>query len=126
MGKLGHVLKFYRFANKQRDEFYNVKWRLFVALLIVIVMWFIYDHLTQAYPSSLDRAVVSEISGTTLQASERMFNWFVTGFLAGFLAFAIMMEGEFLIATSKLAHRLAEDIGLASKSSSKLKKRGKR
>jgi hypothetical protein len=100
------ALKLYKFANKQRDEFYNIKWRLVVILLIVAVMWFAYSHLQAAYPSTPERLVSSTTSGTALQASERMFNWFVTGFLVGFLAFALMFEGEFLIATFKLSKLL--------------------
>ena len=129
MAKFRDILKLYRFASKQRDEFYNVKWRLAVAALIVITMWLVNDHLSTAYPTSADRAVLSTVSGTVLQASERMFNWFVTGFLVGFLAFALMIEGEFIIATSKLAHKLAEEVGLAKPrkgGKQKANKRGKR
>ncbi len=100
------TLKLYKFANKQRDEFYNVKWRLFVALLIVLTMWYAYTYLQGAYPSTSERIVTSATSGTALQASERMFNWFVTGFLVGFLAFALMFEGEFIIASMKIAKAL--------------------
>ncbi len=102
---LREALKLYKFANKQRDEFYSVKWRLFVALLIVVAMWFAYNYLQSTYPASPERLVASA-SGTALQASERMFNWFVTGFLLGFLAFALMFEGEFLIASMKIAKLL--------------------
>ncbi len=97
------LLNFYKFANKQRDEFYNVKWRLVIAALIVVIMWFVNSHLEFTYPTTADNLVTSISSGTTAQASERMFNWFVTGFLVGFLAFALMFEGEFLIASTKLA-----------------------
>ncbi len=97
------TLKLYKFANKQRDEFYNIKWRLFVIALIIIGMWFTSNYLQNNYPTSPERLVVSATSNTALQASERMFNWFVTGFFAGFLAFALMFEGEFLIATRKIA-----------------------
>ncbi len=97
------TLKLYKFANKQRDEFYNIKWRLFVIALIIIGMWFTNNYLQTNYPTSPERLVVSATSNTALQASERMFNWFVTGFLMGFLAFALMFEGEFFIATRKIA-----------------------
>lgn len=100
------TLKLYKFANKQRDEFYNVKWRLVVIVLIAVVMYFTYNYLQTTYPVSPDRLVASASSGTALQASERMFNWFVTGFLVGFLAFALMFEGEFLIASMKIAKLL--------------------
>ena len=114
MASLKEVLKLYRFANQQRDQFYNIKWRLFVGLLILIAMWFAYTALTTDYPATADRLVVSATSQTSLQASQRMFNWFVAGFMVGFLAFALMVEGEFLIATSKAAHKIAEEVGLAS------------
>ncbi len=115
MAKFKDVLKLYRFANQQRDQFYNVKWRLFVGLLILVSMWFAYSTLTTDYPSTADRLVVSATSNTSLQASQRMFNWFIVGFMLGFLAFALMVEGEFLIATSKAAHKLAEGVGLVKK-----------
>jgi len=115
MASLKEVLKLYRFANQQRDQFYNVKWRLFVGLLILVAMWFAYTTLTADYPATADRVVVSATSNTSLQASQRMFNWFIVGFMLGFLAFALMVEGEFLIATSKAAHKLAEDVGLVKK-----------
>ncbi len=103
---LHNLLNFYKFANKQRDEFYNVKWRLVVALIIVAVMWFVNFHLQSSYPLISANLITSASSGTVVQASERMFNWFVTGFLIGFLAFAIMFEGEFLIASMKLTKLL--------------------
>ena len=100
------ALKLYKFANKQRDEFYNVKWRLVVAAIIFLVMWFVSSYLQTAYPAIPENLVTSASSGTALPANERMFNWFVTGFLVGFLAFALMFEGEFLIATFKLSKLL--------------------
>ena len=112
------TLKLYHFANKQRDEFYSVKWRLLVIALIIAVMWFAYTSLQTAYPTSPDRVVTSATSNTALQASERMFNWFVTGFFAGFLAFALMFEGEFILATMKIAKKLTPTT-LKKKSSKK-------
>ncbi|MFH1247017.1 MAG: hypothetical protein V1644_01425 [Candidatus Micrarchaeota archaeon] len=104
--KFREVLNFYKFANKQRDEFYNIKWRLLIIAFIVVGMWFVYSHLQTAYPVSDGNLILSSSSGTSAQASERMFNWFVTGFLAGFVAFALMFEGEFLLATIKLSKLL--------------------
>lgn len=117
------ALKLYKFANKQRDEFYNVKWRLVVAVLIVIVMWYANFHLQSSYPSTAERLISSATSGTAVQASERMFNWFVTGFLVGFLAFALMFEGEFLIATVKLSKLLKVDVEKPSRQKRKAKRR---
>ncbi len=122
---LRETLKLYSYANKQRDEFYNVKWRLFIGLLIVIGMWLVYNYLETAYPASQARLVASQLSGTELQAHARMFNWFVTGFLAGFVAFAIMFEGEFLIAARKIAKQINLDLP-TSGASSRPKKRRKR
>ena len=116
------LLNFYKFANKQRDEFYNVKWRLVIAALIVLIMWFVNFHLQSTYLPISENLVLSTSSGTNVQASERMFNWFVTGFLTGFLAFAIMFEGEFLIASMKLTKLLHLDEG-KNKSGKKQKKR---
>ncbi len=116
------LLNFYKFANKQRDEFYNVKWRLVIAALIVLIMWFVNFHLQSTYLPISENLVLSTSSGTNVQASERMFNWFVTGFLTCFLAFAIMFEGEFLIASMKLTKLLHLDEG-KNKSGKKQKKR---
>ena len=104
---LKETLKMYKFANKQRDEFYNVKWRLFLAVVIIVVMWFAYTHIQTAYPSTADRLIEPETSGTIAQANERLLNWFVTGFLVGFLAFALMFEGEFVITSFKIAKMLS-------------------
>ncbi len=114
------TLKLYKFANKQRDEFYNIKWRLFVIALIIIGMWFANNYLQTNYPTSPQRLVVSATSNTALQASERMFNWFVTGFLVGFLAFALMFEGEFFIATRKIAKLIKFESSLGSSKQSKI------
>ncbi|MBI4406777.1 hypothetical protein HY571_02590 [Candidatus Micrarchaeota archaeon] len=104
---LRETLKLYSFANKQRDEFYNTKWRVFIALVILLGMWVTFDYLQTTYPQTADNVVVSAQSGTEVQAFQRMFNWFVTGFLAGFVAFALMQEGEFLLATKNLAKQLS-------------------
>ncbi|MFH0713672.1 MAG: hypothetical protein V1722_03925 [Candidatus Micrarchaeota archaeon] len=103
------TLKFYKFANKQRDEFYSIKWRLFVTAIIVVIMWFVYNHLQTTYPSAPEMAIISAASGTAVQASDRLFNWFVTGFFVGFLAFALMFEGEFLIASMKISKLLKNE-----------------
>ncbi len=108
---LRETLKLYSFANKQRDEFYNSKWRVFIALVILFGMWLTFGYLQTAYPATADNVVVSQQSGTEVQAFQRMFNWFVTGFLAGFVAFALMQEGEFLLATKNLAKQLSAQLG---------------
>lgn len=96
--KIVDFLHFYGYANKQKDKFYNVKWRLLIGLLIIITFWQLSTYLPVLYPATSANIITNAQSGTTAQASERMLNWFLTGFFAGFLAYALMTEGEFILA----------------------------
>ena len=96
--KVVDFFHFYRYANAQKDKFYNIKWRLLIGLLILIAFYQLSTYLPALYPATQANLITNAQSGTTTQASERMLNWFLTGFFAGFLAYALMTEGEFMLA----------------------------
>lgn len=91
-------LHFYKYANSQKDKFYNVKWRLLLGLLLIVVFYQVSQYLPTVYPNIPDNVITNIESQTAVFASERMMNWFLTGFFLGFLAFALMIEGEFILA----------------------------
>lgn len=91
-------LNFYKYVNSKKDAFYNTKWRLLIAALLVVVFFQVSTHLATSYPEKSDNLIINSQSGTSSQASQRMMNWFLTGFFLGFLAFALMIEGEFILA----------------------------
>jgi|GEM_PF-1751145 len=100
MGKLGRFAKVYRHADKQRQPWFNAKWRLLVILATMISALLIRDYLEGKY--------LAEFVATSVPVFlvlDKVIYWFLVGIIFGAMAMWLMFEGEFAIGLYKsLSH----------------------
>lgn len=107
--ELKHQLKryasIYRVAHAERWKTSNWKWRVFVILSAALVILSVYQYLYLTYLG------VAFTSGhpETFSINEKLFYWFMTGFILGAIAVALMIEGEFLLGIRTIAKALERE-----------------
>lgn len=93
-------------ASKHRISSMNFKWRLLVVLLSIIWILWANDYLQAKYFG----VAFTQGHPEPFVVSEKIFYWFITGFLSGILAFAIMLEGEFILSTRSILRKAEEEV----------------
>ncbi len=94
--KLNSLAGYYTSLQKQRVQWFSWKWRVIVILLALSVSAYVYDLLGEKYFHFV------EIPSGAFLLSEKLFSWFMTGFLFGILTLGLMYEGELLINWKRL------------------------
>ena len=74
-----------------------MKWRIFVILVSIILLLYVNDYLHDKYSTYAMTAGHPE----PFLISEKLFYWFVTGFMFGIIVISVMFEGEFLLGLRK-------------------------
>ena len=109
--KLKNVFAHYKHANMYRRNFTSLKWRAFIALLLVAVMMLVRDYLSAKY--------LAEFSQNPLMylVLDKVYYWFIAGTMLGIAFSWLLYEGEFAIAIWKLARSIENNAfkGLVAK-----------
>ncbi len=113
--KLGVLKNYYISAHGIRRDFYNWKWRLFVALLAALVILYINDYVQDKYALTAVYHVNPQggLAPADYTLSGKIFNWFMTGMLFGIIALAVLYEGEFILGLRKMINHFEHDAGRA-------------
>jgi len=93
-------VRVYKHLNTGRDKWINFKFRVAVIILIVAIMAYIYYRLNTGYAGIT-------VKGSTL--SDVVFSWFAGGFILGYFAMLLILEGEMLIGTAKIAKQIKKE-----------------
>lgn len=96
--RLKKYASFYKIAHHQRVQLFNLKWRLFVILVVAVAMFGVYEYLQWRYPITF----FDELRQTPVILSDRVFEWFGIGVAFGVIALAALYEGEFMLSVRKL------------------------
>lgn len=106
--KLGVLKNYYVSAHGIRRDFYNWKWRLFVALLAALVILYVNDYLQDKYALTVVYNVNPQggILPADYTLAGKIFNWFMTGTLFGIVLLAALYEGEFILGLRKMMNRV--------------------
>lgn len=96
------MLTYYKFGHAQRKPWANVKWRVAITLLAVAGLLATQDYLYGKY------GVLSTAYSPPFVLADKLFYWFVTGFLFGVIAFALITEGEYLLGLWKIAKSMEQ------------------
>ncbi len=93
-------VRVYKHLNTGRDKWVNFKFRVLVIILVVAIMAYVYYKLNSGY------------AGITIQGSslsDIVFGWFAGGFILGYFAMLLVLEGEMLLGTAKIAKQLKNE-----------------
>ncbi len=93
---------YYLLAHKRRQEWANWKWRIFAILLVLVVMFYVRDYLTQNYYATVEFTKPGGEAAAFVLA-DKLFYWFATGMIIGMVALAMIYEGEFVLGLLKIA-----------------------
>ncbi|MEM4255043.1 MAG: hypothetical protein QXR53_01805 [Candidatus Norongarragalinales archaeon] len=98
---------YYISAHRQRMDFFNWKWRLFVILLASLLVLFINDYLQAKYVGTVafEAKADGSLEAAAYAMPDKLFNWFMTGVLFGIVALAVLYEGEFILGLRKMIAR---------------------
>lgn len=119
--RLGEILKYYSIAHVKRAEWYSWKWRLFCILLALFAIAFVNDYLQTKYLGYEIRNLQEGVFvTTTLSLADKLFYWFMTGFLFGVIALAILYEGEFILGLRKIVREFEKEFGSEAKRITKI------
>lgn len=93
-------VRVYKHLNTGRDKWVSFKLRVVVIIIVVAIMAFVYYRLSTGY------------AGISIQGSSMgdvVFGWFAGGFILGYFAMLLILEGEMLLGTAKIAKKLKEE-----------------
>ncbi len=116
-------LQFYHAANRHRRNWFHWPFRLSMMALACAVLLFAYIYLESNYYCLVGEGQC-EITGTFL--SDLLFNWFMIGAFFGFLVFAALAEGEFMLGIRKIARALEVDVEEVEEIEKKMEREGSR
>ena len=118
-----HLLSFYSGLHSHRRNWFDARLRFAAILLTAAVFWLAYNYFTSNYPVS-----VNGPQGSAVLVSGLLFNTFVTGALFGFILFAGISEGEYLLGLRKIVYNSLATMNNPGKKSSRgfQKNRGKK
>ena len=94
--KIKKFSSYYLSAHSQRLKLTNPTWRLFFVLAVAAGVLLVNDYLQVNY------AAVVEANGKLRYLPDALFNWFMTGLVAGILALALLYECEFILSLRSL------------------------
>lgn len=102
--KLGH---YYWLARTHKRRYVDWRWRALVFLVVVALFAY-----TGKYVQDVYFVVVNDVpTKVPFLLADRLMEYFAWGFFAGFLVFALLAEGEFVIGIRKLAFELTGGVG---------------
>lgn len=94
-----------RLVHYRRRRFENWRWRVVVLCAVLVLFAYAGWYAQNTYFS-----VIETVEGKApFLLSDRLMEWFAYGFFAGFLAFAILAEGEFLLGLKRAARELGQE-----------------
>jgi hypothetical protein len=103
---LEQLYRYARAAEHRRRRFIDWRWRFLVFALVLVLFSYAYGYLRSVY-----FVVVEHVPGKVpFLLSERLLEWFAYGFFAGFLVFALLAEGEFLIGLRRVTRDLERGV----------------
>ncbi|MBI5229191.1 hypothetical protein HY991_03705 [Candidatus Micrarchaeota archaeon] len=103
--------RIYRMTHAFRRDWLSWKWRVFIILLTILVVVTVYQYLLVTYTGNASTVGHPE----SFSIPEKLFNWFMTGFLIGAVAVALIIEGEFLLGVRRVAKALYREEKKAGK-----------
>lgn len=101
--KLKSLMEYYSAIQKKRVVWFSWKWRVIVILLSVSISAMVYDLLENRYFFWVETPVQAFL------LSDKLFSWFMTGFLFGILTLGLLYEGELLINWRRLFRDLENE-----------------
>ncbi|PIO03833.1 hypothetical protein COT57_00130 [Candidatus Micrarchaeota archaeon CG09_land_8_20_14_0_10_55_25] len=104
--KLGGLLDYYTYLGRKRVQYFSWKWRVIVILLALSVSAYVYDLLNEKYFFFVEAG-----SQGAFLLSDKLFSWFMTGFLFGVLALGLLYEGELLVNWRRLFRDVEGGVG---------------
>jgi hypothetical protein len=104
-------LDYYRLSNRHRHSWFNLKWRLFVVLLLALFMAIIKDYLTGGYASYVIFSPVTQSTAPFLNgvATTTLFYWFFVGIIVGAFTAWLIFEGEYALGMYKTVKRMERE-----------------
>ncbi len=117
-----HLLSFYSGLHRHRLNWFDARLRFAAILLAAAVFWLAYNYFSSNYAVS-----VAGPQGAAVLVSGLLFNTFVTGAIFGFILFAGIAEGEYVLGLRKIVYNsLATTNNPDKKAQGSKKNRGKK
>lgn len=110
--KVKRFFEYYNLASKSRSSWFNIKWRIFVVLLVAAFMLIIKDYLQARYMFYvvLDPATKVVATFQSGVAYAMMFYWFFVGIITGAFAAWLLFEGEYALGIYHTAVKMEHEI----------------
>ena len=118
--RLSGLSSAYSAIQARRAALFNWKWRVFVILLTLSVMFIVREYLDWKY----FHVFATESLGAFLLA-DKLFYWFMTGLFFGVISLALLYEGELILGLWKGVKHF-EELLLRKKPAAKRRKRKKK
>ncbi len=103
--KLEALSDYYAYLRRKRVQYFSWKWRVIVILLALSISAYVYDLLNAKY------FFFVEAGSQAFLLSDKLFSWFMTGFLFGVLTLGLLYEGELLVNWRRLFRDVEDSVG---------------